>query len=259
MPVNRKLWKEPLTNNYVPNWHCSACAGGYLKHKPGSLHFLETSESRKAHHHEAWDQDWIEYRFSALLVCNNEHCQGPVAVAGCGRVEMVQTSHNGDVQCMEFFYPQHMSPSPPIIAVSMEYPEPIVYELQKAFIASWGDFPLAGNQIRSAVERLLDFLKEPETKLSKPGKREPLTLHTRIASLATRDKELSESLLAVKWLGNVGSHSDELSREDIFDAFDILDLILSDLFVSHRARVKKLVSSINENKGPARDDVLLAG
>jgi len=76
--------------------------------------------------------------------------------------------------------------------------------------------------------------------------------YTRIVNLAERDKELSESLLAVKWLGNVGSHSDELSREDIFDAFDILDVILDDLFVRNRARVKNLVTAINKNKGPAK-------
>jgi hypothetical protein len=252
VPVKRELWKEPLTKDYVPNWHCPVCDGGYLKHKPDSLRFSETSESKKAHDHEAWDPDWIEYRFSALLVCNNERCQEPASVVGHGRVEMVQTSYNGDVDYVEFFYPQYIAPSPPLIAVSKEYPEPVVSELQKAFIASWNDFPSAGNHIRSAVERLLDFLKEPKTKLGKLGKRERLTLHARIVSVAIRDKELSESLLAVKWLGNVGSHSDELSRDDIFDALDIIDLILDDLFVRHRARVKKLITAINKNKGPAK-------
>jgi hypothetical protein len=252
VPVKRELWKEPLTKSYVPNWHCPACDGGYLKHKQGSLHFLESRASREAHEHEAWDADWIEYRFSALLICNNERCKETVSVAGLGQVEMIQTSFDGDYDYVEFFYPQHVSPSPPLITLSKEYPETVVAELKKAFVSSWNDFPSTGNHIRSAVERLLDFLKEPKTKLGKLGKRERLSLHTRIGSLASRDKELSDALLAVKWLGNAGSHSDELSREDIFDALDIIDLNLDDLFVRHRARVKKLVTKINRKKGPAK-------
>ena len=46
--------------------------------------------------------------------------------------------------------------------------------------------------------------------------------------------------------------SPELTQDDIFDALDILDVILDDLFVRHRARVKKLVTTINKNKGPAK-------
>lgn len=160
--------------------------------------------------------------------------------------------HDGDADYIEFFYPHYVNPSPPLITLFKDYPESVVAELKKAFISSWNDFPSAGNHIRSAVERLLDYLKEPKTKLGKSGKRERLPLHTRIDSLATRDKELSDALLAVKWLGNAGSHSDDLLREDIFDALDIIDLNLDDLFIRHRARVKKLVTAINKNKGPTK-------
>lgn len=252
MPVKRELWKESITKAYVPSWHCPACDGGYLRQKPGSLHFEETSESVKAREDEAWDPDWIEYRFSCLLMCNNERCKEPVVVAGQGRIEMVQTSAEGDSAYVEFFYPEYMSPSPPLVPIPKEYPDAVVSELKKAFVAAWGDFPSAGNHIRSAVERLLDYLKEPKSKLGRSGKRERLPLHTRIVNIASRDKQLSESLLAVKWLGNVGSHSDDLTREDIFDALDIVDVILDDLFVRHRARIKKLVTAINKNKGPSK-------
>jgi hypothetical protein len=252
VPVKREVWKEPLTKDYVPHWHCPSCEGGYLKHQPNSLHFSETSESGKAHSDDAWDPDWIEYRFSALLVCNNERCKEPVSVVGRGRVEMVQTSREGDVDYVDFFYPVHIWPSPPLIALPKTYPGDVVSELKKAFVASWSDFPSAANHIRSGVERLLDFLKEPKTRLGTGGRRERLSPHVRIVGMAKRDKELSDSLLAVKWLGNVGSHSDDLSRDDIFDALDILDLTLDDLFVRHRARVKKLVGAINKSKGPAR-------
>lgn len=205
MPVKRDLWKEPLSKTYVPNWHCSSCNGGYLRLKPDSLHFMETAQSRKAHDHDAWEPEWIEYRFSAVLFCNNERCQEPISIAGRGRVEGVQTSHDGDFEYVDFFYPEYMSPSLPIMSVPGDSPAIVTDELLKAFIASWSDFPAAVNHVRSAVERLLDFLKEPKTRVNVKGKRERLKPHDRIVGLASRDKDLSDSLLAVKWLGNVGA------------------------------------------------------
>ena len=251
MPVNRELWKEPLTKAYTPNWHCPACAGGYLKLRPETLHFVETSESRKAHEHEAWDPEWITYKFSAILCCNNEKCQEPVVATGKGRVDLVH-ANDGDFEYVEFFYPDHLNPSPNIISISPQFPAEVISELQNSFISTWRDYSSAGNHIRAAVERLLDHLKEPKTKLSKTGKRERLSLHNRIVGIASRDQELSEALLAVKWLGNAGSHTDELTQDDVFDALEILETVLDDLFVRHKPRLKKLIAAINRKKGPAK-------
>ena len=188
-----------------------------------------------------------------LLICTNERCREPVPVIGTREVEILQTSFN-DFKEIEYFYPKHVNPSPPLIAISDSYPGPVVEELRLSFVASWSDFSSAGNHIRSAVERLLDNLREPKNKpkLNKHGKRERQSLHARILGLASRDKELSESLLAVKWIGNEGSHSDQLMRDNIFDALDILNVILDDLFVRNRSRVKKLITAINRKKGPAK-------
>ncbi len=252
MPVKRAILSEPLTKTHIPNWHCPACAGGYLKHKPDALHFSETSESRKSHDHEAWDPDWTDYKFSALLVCNNDRCQEPVVVSGVGKVDLVQTSDDGDYDYVEFFYANYVNPSPALIALSPSYPSEVILELKKSFVASWGDYSAAGNHVRASVERLLDHLKEPKTKLGKSGKRERLSLHIRILGLARRDKDLSDALLAAKWLGNAGSHTDDLTQNDVCDALDILESVLDDLFVRHKARLKKLVAAINRKKGPAK-------
>ena len=252
MPVERESVEKSTDQNLRAELALSSMHWRLFKQKPGSFHFGETSESRKAHDDPSWDPDWIEYRFSVLLVCNNDRCQEPVSVAGNGKVHQVQTSSKGDSEYIEFFYPKHVSPAPPLIAMSNDYPQAVTSELRRAFIASWDDFSSAGNHLRSAVERLLDHLKEPKTTMGKLGKREHLFLHSRIVGLARRDKGLSDSLLAVKWLGNAGSHADELTRNDIFDALDILDIILDDLFVRHRSRVKKLVAAINKNKGSAK-------
>jgi hypothetical protein len=251
VPVVRALWKEPITKSYTPNWHCPSCSGGYLKLKLDSLSFSETNDSRSAHEHEAWDPEWISYRFTALLTCNNDGCKEPVAVCGTGKVDLVQVSDQHDWDYVEFFYPDFINPAPALVTLPPDCPKAVSTELNKAFVLTWNDASAAANRIRVGVERLLDYLKEPKTKLNK-GRRERLSLHARIMSLAKRDKDLSDSLLAVKWLGNAGSHADELTKDDIYDALDILEVILGDLFFRHRNRVKKLVLAINRNKGPVK-------
>ncbi|WP_097067501.1 MULTISPECIES: DUF4145 domain-containing protein [Nitrosomonadaceae] len=46
----------------------------------------------------------------------------------------------------------------------------------------------------------------------------------RINDSNTHDGKLFSYLNAVKWIGNQASHTDELTRDDIFDALDIIDL-----------------------------------
>lgn len=129
MPVKRELWREPLTTEYVPNWHCPKCDGGYLKIKPDSLHFSQTSDSISSHDHPAFDSDWVRYRFSCVLICNNDRCQESAAVAGRGRVEIVQTSPSEGYEYVDFFVPDYVCPSPPLISISENYPEEVVSEL----------------------------------------------------------------------------------------------------------------------------------
>ncbi len=213
MPVNRDLWNEPLSRNYTPNWHCSICGGGNLRLAAESLHALATAESIRQQDHPAWDADWSKLRFSAMLKCNNHACMESATIAGKGRVEMVQTSDH-DYDYVEFYTPEFFKPSPTLILIPKECPGEVIDQLQQAFVASWGDASASANHIRMAVERLLDHIKQPRTRISPKGKRELLSLHKRIEGLASRDKQLSDSLLAVKWLGNAGSHSDSLSREE---------------------------------------------
>lgn len=96
------------------------------------------------------------------------------------------------------------------------------------------------------------FLKEAKTALTTKGTRVRLPLHQRIVNLGKRNKSLSDALLAVKWLGNVGSHSDDLTKDDLFDALDILETVLDDVFVRHRQAIRKLITAINKKKGPPK-------
>jgi hypothetical protein len=178
-----------------------------------------------------------KYRFSALLECKNHLCREVVAIAGHGYgyyEQMVYYDEDSgdpesDMIYIEKFYPDYMNPSPMLIVIPAKCPDDLREELHKAFIASWGDTYAALNHIRSSIEKLLNNLEIGKIKIDNEGKQSRLRLHDRIVSLGNHNKHISDSLLAVKWLGNAGSHADKISLDDIYDALDIVEMVLDDL------------------------------
>lgn len=170
MPVNRELWREPLSQNHTPSWHCPTCTGGYLALVTNSLHYGETTESKEAHDHPGWGPEWITFRFSALLKCQNENCEEPVSAAGTGQVEVVQTRDPYDFEYIEFYYPKFVAPSPHLFQLPKECPSVVLDDLRHAFTAAWGDYASAATRTRASVERLLDHLKAPEWQATRKNK-----------------------------------------------------------------------------------------
>jgi hypothetical protein len=66
---------------------------------------------------------------------------------------------------------------------------------------------------RRSVERQLDARRIPKT--------HPMALHDRIERIKDSQPNAHAALMAIKSLGNAGSHTDELSRDDLFNAFDL--------------------------------------
>ncbi len=56
--------------------------------------------------------------------------------------------------------------------------------------------------------------------------------------------------MAIKWLGNAGSHcGDKMTFDDVFDGYDMLSFILDELYDNKHEHVKKLAKKINKKKG----------
>jgi hypothetical protein len=61
---------------------------------------------------------------------------------------------------------------------------------------------------------------------------------------------LANLMLAVKWIGNAGSHTGSVKEKDIFDGFDLLEHVLYTLFPPQVPNLAALAQSINAAKGP---------
>ena len=257
MAIDRRFWEAPLTAE--TRWLCPRCKIGHVRLTRETLKFAETTGSRLAHADEDWEPEWITYRFVALMTCDKPDCKDPVVVHGMGTVGP-DDGGGWEQHFSDMFYPKLVFPSPDLFEIPSRCPKAVAERIRKAFVLSWGEYDACGNQIRIALELVLNEQHVPRFTVAK-GKRSLLTLHSRIDKFAAlgarKNKHLSDLMKAVKWLGNIGSHAfaesiENLTASDVFDALDLLQYIVDELYGSGMSRLTALARRINRQKGPRR-------
>lgn len=253
MKMDRKLYKIPFRKEQPPRWVCPICGKGILKSKADTFKSVETSGSKKAHGQEEWDPQWIEYVYSFVLVCSNEACKDVVVSAGEGFVDVdVDYDDNGQPEqnWFDFFRPKYFYPHLKLFSIPKGTPDNVVEELNQSFELFFCNPPSASNHIRIALENLLTYLKVKRYE-TKNGKKIFLNLHRRIDLMTSKYQSLKDYFLAIKWLGNAGSHSDKkITLDDVMDAYEIMEEALEELFERRKEHIQKLVKTINKKKGP---------
>lgn len=249
MAINRGHWKPPFIS--LPSWVCPTCQTGSLSLNKSNLKIVETGSSVRARSHDAWEPEWVENRFSGLLVCQNRECGEIVAVGG--RTELIEDlDWEQQVQnWVDAYHPIFVVPAPPIFPLPGECPEVVASELRKAFSLYWSDPGSAANRLRAAAEALLTERKIPRTAKAKKSGRIPLNLHARIEKFKQTAPESADYLFAIKWVGNAGSHSnlDELTHEDLLNGFELFEHVIDLVYVKRDRRLRKIARGINARKG----------
>lgn len=251
--MNRDVWKAEFRKEDTLLWACPRCAVSRLRVRKQSLCEGETRESRANHHHDGWEPEWIDGRFSCLMEC--PHCRGNISVAGRYRVQddrYHDPEHGVGGDYASYYRPHYFSESPLIIDIPQETPLEVTGELEIAFRLFWGDSWACANRIRSSVEALLTAQRIPRTsgRIPAKGKRHFLTLHDRLLRFGKKQPALSDALMAAKWLGNAGSHAAPLTPDDVLDGFEIVEHALDKLYSNREKRVGSLSRAINRRKAP---------
>ena len=251
--MDRKLYKLPFRNDQFLGYKCPTCEKGNLRIKKDTFHSVETSESRKVRGHQDWDPDWIEYSYSCLLICSNDACKEVVANSGKGIVDVdfdYDEDGNSKQIWTDFFLPKYFHSHLKLFSIPKSTPENVVEEINQSFDLFFCNPPSASNHIRIALENLLTFMKVKRHE-TRSGKKLFLNLHKRIDLIPTKYQSLKDYCLAIKWLGNAGSHCDKkITLDDVLDAYEIMEEILKELFEKKHEQIKKLVKTINKKKGP---------
>jgi len=191
-------------------------------------------------------EDCIEYIYTTFYTCENSVCKQKIISSGVGKVEVYYSKNEYDGYEKEY-YDQY---KPKIFIPTLHFfqiPEQTPIGIKELIIASFTlvlQSPSAAvNSLRSCVELLLDLHQVP-----KPGR---INLHNRINDQIQSDSKLfeyKEYLLAMKWLGNTGSHSVVTDNSDIFDVFEIMKFVICGLYEMIKDPIEK-ARLINEVRG----------
>jgi hypothetical protein len=109
----------------------------------------------------------------------------------------------------------------------------------------------AANCIRAAIEKLLTELNIKRFNIVK-GERRFISLHQRIGLLPNKYSKFKDLILAIKWLGNAGSHGHtQLSMDDVMDSYELTKHILNEIYEPKAKKLKAMAKKVNNKKGPA--------
>jgi hypothetical protein len=253
MPIERKMWLAPFQKDNIPNWVCPRCKVGILRPIDNTFHFAESGDihSEIVQHGEYFDYENYTFRYAVLLKCNNSFCEEHVASGGEGHVDtsFSETKRGLEPSHVEVFVPQFFFPPLFIFSIPIECPESVSSEIKTSFKLFFSDPPASANYVRKAVDAILTN-KRVKRFSSTKGKRRLITLHHRIIDFEKKDAGVAKKLLAIKWLGNEGSHANTITKNDVLDAYEILESVLDDLYVGYKKAVERKVSQINKLKKP---------
>lgn len=250
--MDRKIYKLPFSEEQIPKWICPSCGKGILAQHNKSFKSFETVESKKNHSHSAFEFYWIRYTYSCLLKCTS--CDEIVSNIGDGFVDTdvdIDETGNYIETFKSFFRAKYFNPHLKIFKVPANVSDNIRHNIFQSFDLFFCNPASSSNHIRIALENLLTHLKIKRFE-TRNGKRIFLSLHKRIDLIPSKYSKYKTWFLAVKWLGNAGSHSDmKITIDDVLDAYEIMEELLNIIFVDDKKRIEKIAKKINKKQGPA--------
>jgi hypothetical protein len=193
------------------------------------------------------------HRFVMLLECERMACREIVSVAGeVFDVEMNDTSSDR-CEVFEVLHPIFRRPAPPIIDLPQRVPAQVRKEIELAFQVFWTDYRVCASRLRTSLERLMDHFGVAKTRIQKnsakpteAGRRKVLDLSARIDKLPSKigTHDYGEILHALRFIGNLGTHGDKVSRSAMLDAFRLYEIALGELFEDKSESAKAIIKRL---------------
>ena len=251
--MNRELWKNRTFTNENPiNYPCPKCSLGFLTLKRKIVMEITPSGTEM----ESYSYpNGIEHIFNGTLICKNENCKELVSISGqCLKdIRTGKELPNGEMVEHRFstYYPKFFFPNLGIIDLPKEVSENVIEQINLSFSHYFNDLSSCANRIRNGIELILDDLKAPKWRKTKAGNKQVFkNIHSRIEHYGNRNKSMSNHLLALKIIGNEGSHIGFLKSEDILDSYEILEQLIDFTYTKKKERITELVKEIVNRKKP---------
>ncbi|PTC24820.1 DUF4145 domain-containing protein [Pseudomonas aylmerensis] len=246
MLLKRQQLIYGFATSNVPAYGCPYCEAGALQ-LVGKLDSQVTEASKRDQDYE-FDPDGVVLTFGGKLKCAS--CSDVVFFTGTGGLEIehcVGADGGWESEWVEYHNPRFFYPPLKIVIC----PEKTPYLVKEKIVAACESFfsqpDSCCNSLRAAAEEILTDLKVDLNTASGGF----LRFSDRINKLPTEKEGVKALFDAVRWLGNHGSHAGSvLTRSDAMDAFEIMNLLLEELYSDSRLKAQELARRINLAKGP---------
>lgn len=232
-----------FTEYACPAWVCPECQSRSLAIMEGSFHSAAIPGSVARWRSRDGELEDIELVFSCLLKCDLGRCSTVVAVSGSGYVTDTpwEAREEGESPHMELFRALSFTPPLSAFAIPSRCPDNVTGPLRQSFLLFLSTPGASANAIRISLEQLMTAL----------GVEEKGTLHHRIESLPHQYAQHKEALMAIKFLGNAGSHGlDKVKATDIEEAYTIIEFVLQKIYEGSTETVRQLIARLDERFRP---------
>ncbi|WP_298543644.1 DUF4145 domain-containing protein [uncultured Aquimarina sp.] len=250
--MNREIWNDRSFNHDNPkSYPCPTCKVGVL-----NLNGILTKITPRGDEMEYYNYpNGIEHVFSGILKCKNADCNELVTISGQCLKDIVYGKELPDGQMLEdrfsTYYPKYFYPNLKLFELPKEITSNVSQQINLSFSNYFDDLSSCANRLRNSIELILDDLKAAKWRRTKAGKIHKFkTLHQRIEHYGLKNKNIANHLLALKIIGNEGSHIGEVQPEDILDAYEILEQLIEFAYVKKAKRIADLANEIVDRNKP---------
>ena len=193
--------------------------------------------------------------FHGVMKCVIPTCRESVVIAGDYRVDIAgdyrvdfDPEDDGTSIYRQFFRLRFATPALKIILPPPDTPEPVVRAIESAAAVVWADANSAANRLRVAIDEVLTAYGMPRFRNSN-GKRRRIPTDLRIKEFSQYEGMVADTLEAVKWIGNQGSHESGLSVTDVLDGAELMSFALRQLYDKSEEQIHRQVRAVNRRRG----------
>ncbi len=240
--MDDRLWaNEWFATDAFPRWHCPSCASGHLALT--GVFELETGAcSEYVARNGSVDPSDYSGLFQGTLACTQ--CLERGFVLGQVGLDWDQDNEGaGFVQ--KYFKPRAVIPTLHLFDIPKRCPHDVKEELTRAFMLYWVDLGASATALRTCVERILSKRRVPLMGRNKKGKKYRMSLDERLRTFKQKDPARAEQLMAVKWIGNEGTHS-RVTRDDFRLQLKVMESVVGEYW----GEVSVVVRRVNATRRP---------
>jgi hypothetical protein len=227
--IDRHLW-QPTFDEGLPNWPCPTCGRGTLHVSEETKYEFDRGACVNAIE-QAVRVSTYPARFMCTSVCSN--------AKECGEIAII----SGNLHEPNIYVPLMINPPLRPIFLPQSVPTVVSDAILSASMLYWSSLSASANMIRRATEGLIRHrLGMSEIEDGASMSRGP-SLHQLIKRFSKNDRPNGRLLMAVKWIGNSGSHIGNIPRDDVLDAFDMLEMVAENIYSD---RISNLMGRVEE-------------